>query len=153
MTTTPENAATWWDLTDQLTPTEIDKLTELEAALRAEGVDPATLMLDTARDCLTNHAIDMLYADIPLPAGAEGDAAGWEKNLQRDGWSRSVLWKSFGDDTIGVDVDGRQECDGSFTRDISVYALADGASLTSADARRLAELLIAAADEIDSRRQ
>jgi hypothetical protein len=47
-----------------------------------------------------------------------------------------------------VDIDGRQHCDGTVVREISVY-LGDGLTLTSAGARRLAALCIEAAAELD----
>jgi hypothetical protein len=50
---------------------------------------------------------------------------------------------------MSVDIDGRQECDGTYTRQISVWLLEDGATLTGAGVRQLAGLLIEAADELD----
>lgn len=50
---------------------------------------------------------------------------------------------------MAIDIDGRQEHDGSYTRLISIYLAHDGASLTSTGARRLAALLVEAADEFD----
>ena len=72
----------------------------------------------------------------------------WEKNLNRDGWSRSLLWREFSDSGMSVEIDGRQQCDGTVEREISAY-LDDAPKFTSATARRLAALLIEAADQLD----
>ncbi|KKC05025.1 hypothetical protein AWC17_07220 [Mycobacterium nebraskense] len=55
----------------------------------------------------------------------------------------------YGEPEMAIDIDGRQEHDGSYTRLISIYLAHDGASLTSTGARRLAALLVEAADEFD----
>jgi hypothetical protein len=93
---------------------------------------------------------DAAYCDVPVPAGASS-VGHWEKNLKRDGWSRSLLWRKFRDAEMGlyIDIDGSQQCDGSYTCEISVYGLEDSLSLTSAGARRLTELLDEAADELE----
>jgi hypothetical protein len=156
MTTTPDdNATTWRDLSDLLVPSEVESLESLERDLqrvaRASDRSIAAVMLKAARDWATNHVVDAAYADVPVPAGASTDSSGWEQNLQRDGYSRSLVWRSYDDglDGITVDIDGRQECDGSFTRHVSLWGVEEGGGLTSAVARDVAALLIEAADELD----
>ena len=86
-------------------------------------------------------------ADIPPPPGATivGD---WERNTG-GGWSRSLVWASYGDeDPISVDITGRQEHDGTYTRQISMW-LDEGGALDAAAARRLAAHLLNAADLLD----
>ncbi len=87
---------------------------------------------------------------MPVPPGATTDINSWGKNLQRDGWSRSLVWRRFGPvHGISVDIDGRQESDGSFTRHISLWGVDDGGELTSSQARQTAAFLTEAANELD----
>ena len=97
----------------------------------------------------TSRAITSCAARwTPLPAGAT-DCSGWEKNLKRDGWSRSLVWRDFGGGVVSVGIDGRQQCDGSYTRRISLWGVEDGGELTGAQAREAAALLIEAADVLE----
>jgi len=91
------------------------------------------------------------FPGIPAPPGAR--AGDWEQNLQYDGFSRALTWCSYGSRRgASVDVDGRQESDGGvFTRHVSIWGIAEGEAMSSVDARRLAALLITAADEMDRR--
>jgi hypothetical protein len=90
------------------------------------------------------------FPHIPLPPGASTDSWGWEQNLQQPGYSRSLTWASYGPaDGISVDIDGRQESDGSFTRNISVWGLPEGEGMSSAQALALAAMLINASEELD----
>jgi hypothetical protein len=61
------------------------------------------------------------------------------------------LWKTFGtpDDEIVADIEGRQGSDGTYSRQIAVYAGSDKAELSSEQARRFAALLLQAADDVD----
>jgi hypothetical protein len=93
---------------------------------------------------------DAAFAHIPVPAGAETDSESWTQNLQRPGYSRSLTWAKFPADGISVYIDGRQEGDGSFTRQISLYE--DALGLTADGARRLAFALIKAADTLKALR-
>lgn len=157
--TTPDNTATTWrDLADQLTDHEVDELRDMERRL-PEGEKAAAVMLKFARDYIAYRLADVMYADVALPAGARTDSAGWGKNLQRDGYSRSLVWRSYeggmadlrlAGSQISVDIDGRQQCDGSFTRAISLWGLEEGGGELSSDqARAVAALLVHAADELD----
>jgi hypothetical protein len=73
-------------------------------------------MLDYARHALTSRTHGALYADAPIPAGANvtGD---WEPDT--GGWSRGLNWGAFGEERISVDLDGLQQHDGSHTRQIN----------------------------------
>jgi hypothetical protein len=155
MTTTPNDntATTWRDLADQLTDQQRAGLARLEA----ENV-PAETLLGFARDHIEARLTDIALADVAIPAGASTDWAGWGKNLQGDGYSRSLLWRSYeggmadlrlADSSISVDIDGRQQCDGSFTRHISLWGVDEGGALTSDQARAVAALLTHAADELE----
>jgi len=148
MTTThDDNATTWRDLACDLTAAEVTSIEGIERELGADTRGPA-ILLDVARDYVLCRTVDAAYSDVPLPAGAT-DGSGWEKNLKRDGWSRSLVWRDFGDGEMSVGIDGRQQCDGSYTRRISLWGVEDGGELTSAQAREAAALLIEAADELD----
>ncbi len=138
-----DNATTWRDLADELTGQERAALDEFEA----HGV-PAQALLGLARNDIEGRLADQAYCDVAAPADATS-VGRWEKNLDEGGgWSRALLWREFRDREVCVDIDGRQHCDGTVERAISVYA-DDSLTLTSAGARRFAALLIEGADELD----
>jgi hypothetical protein len=136
-TTHDDNATTWHDLAGELTAKEPASLERLER--ETQGRAPAELLLDLARRGIAGRLADTAYCDVPAPADGQ--------NLKRGGWSRALVWCEFRDWELCVDIDGRQHCDGTVERDISVYG--DDLTLTSAGARRLAALLVEAADELD----
>lgn len=139
-------AQTWRDLAEQLTPEQIAGLERLEMGSSAL---PQGVLLDAARDHCESNLIDALAGDVPLPDGAQADAAGWIRNLDRPGYSRSVMWSERAVGDMAFSVDGRQDSEtGSFTRHISLYA-GDGTRLTAAGARQLAAALEGAADEME----
>lgn len=157
MNTTPDStAATWRDLADELTPEQVGQLRDLEAHLGGGG--RAAFLLAAAREFLTDRQVADRLADVPLPAGARTDTENWTKNLRRDGYSRSLVWRTWrggmadlrlAGSVIAVDIDGRQQSDGSFTRGISLWGVDEGAGLTADQARAVAALLVGAADELD----
>jgi hypothetical protein len=59
------------------------------------------------------------HDDVPASVGARwrlGD------NVQCDGYSRSLVWRRpSGPGRMAVNIDGRQQNDGSFTRHISLW--------------------------------
>ena len=83
-------------------------------------------------------------SDVPLPAGATTDSCGWQHELRTGYYCRVLTWREWDD----VEISGWQYQDGSFSRGICVW-LPEGKQLTSAEARQLARVLIAAADELD----
>jgi hypothetical protein len=153
-TTHDDDATTWRDLADQLTDQERSAIEQIEHAFAARGrldtAEATETLLGYARDHIAANLADVAYCDVPVPAGASS-VGHWEKNLKRDGWSRSLLWRKFRDSDMGlhIDIDGSQQCDGSYTCEISLYGLEDDINLTSAGARRLMVLLAEAADELD----
>lgn len=89
-----------------------------------------------------------LFASIGLPTGATTDDEGWTANLSRPGYSRSLYWASFAPvGRVSADIDGRQESDGSYTCGITLWTSDD--HLDADQARRVAAMLIEAADELD----
>jgi hypothetical protein len=154
MSTTHDNAANWRDLADQLTPEQISGLEGCERRFNTDGVadDPRAQasLLGFARQYAEHNLVDAAYADVPLPAGASTDSEGWGKDLKLGGYRRSLLWRSEGEPgEVSVDIDGWQRLDGSFTRHISLWGTDEGGALTSAQARRIAAMLLDAADALD----
>lgn len=150
-----ESMTPWRDLADQLTAQERATFEDLEQD--SQGRIPADVLLDYARHDIEGRLADMAYADVPAPAAA-ARVGRWEKNLKRDGWSRSVVWRSYSggaadlrlaESHISVEVDGHQQCDGSFTRHVSLWGVDEGRELSSDQARAVAALLVHAADELD----
>ena len=145
-----DNAITWRELADQLTDRQRAAIEQIEQAFAATGhvntAEAAETLLGYAREHIEERLADAAYCDIPVPGGASSGR--WEHNTA-GGWSRSLLWRTFGDSNMTVDIDGRQEHDGSYTCLISVYRAEDGASLTSVGARKLAGLLVEAAEHLD----
>ncbi len=85
--------------------------------------------------------------DLPVPSGAEADD--WMDLTDIDGaQARTLTWSHHDTDKIGVAVDGWQYADGRVTPCVSLYD-ADGKELSAANARRLAAVLMDAADELD----
>src|ERR1700682_782417 len=121
-----DNATTWRDLADQLTEQERGAIQRIEHAFAASGrlhtAEATETLLGFARDHIAANLADAAY--VPEPAGASS-VGHWEKNLKCDGWSRSIEWRKFGDDS-DVCIDGSQQCDGSYTCEISAYGFGGG---------------------------
>jgi hypothetical protein len=93
-----DNPTTWRELADQLTDPQQSAIEGIEHDLNNCGMPAAQatrMLLDLARDHAQANLVDVAYSDVPLPAGISS-VGGWEKNLKRDGWSRSVEWRKFG---------------------------------------------------------
>ena len=93
MTTThDDNATTWRDLADQLTPEQIAGLEGCERRFNTDGVadDPRAQasLLGFARQYAEHNLVDAAYADVPLPPGASTDSEGWGKDLKLGGYRR-----------------------------------------------------------------
>lgn len=141
------NTTTWRDYTDQLTAEQVASLEHCESGL---SVDPraAAALAEHARDMAETNAVDARYADVPLPAGAiQND--GWSRHNDTGNWYRLIEWAVIPTQTPAVDIciDGRQATDGTFTREVALYA--EDVRLTAAQARAVAAALSAAADELD----
>ena len=116
-----DNVTTWRDLADQLTEQQRATLARFEH----EEDMPAETLLEFARDHIEARLIDIAYADIPIPPG-NPSVGKWEHNTA-GGWSRSLLWAEYGDPReMSIDIDGTQQHDGTYTRQISVYLAEDG---------------------------
>jgi hypothetical protein len=145
MNTTPnDNATSWRDLADQLTPEQRKSYANLER--ETQGRMPAQRLLEFVREEVEGNLADMAYCDVPAPADANW-VGKWEKN-RGEGWSRSLVWRGFRAPEMCVAIDGNQQCDGTVERQISVY-LNDDPKLDAGPARRLAALLVDAAAELD----
>jgi hypothetical protein len=146
MTTTDNTATTWRDLADQLTSNEIACYVRLEQEYRDRGVLNAdVLLLDYARTDVEFRLADMACADVPVPAGAIG-VDKWQQHIDF-GLCRAVTWREL--DNGDVAIDGWQKSDGTEIREIALY-LDDAPTFDGPGARRLAALLIQAADELDA---
>jgi hypothetical protein len=154
MPTTHDDNATWRDLAGELTPKQIASFERMERTFTEDGVDDhpeaKAALLAYARDYVQHNLVDAAYADVPLPAGASTDSEGWGKDLKYGGYRRSLLWRSDGEPgEVCVDIDGWQRHDGSFIRHISLWGIDEGGGLSCAQARRIAAMLLDAADEVD----
>ena len=145
MTTTPDDATTWRDLADQLTPEQRRSYENLER--ETHGRMPAERLLEFAREEVEGNLADIAHCDVAAPADANW-VGRWGQNLDGRGWSRSLVWREFRAPEMCVAVDGVQHCDGTVERQVSVY-VNDGPKLAAGPARRLAALLVEAADELD----
>jgi hypothetical protein len=143
--TTDDNATTWRDLARELTDQERAFFERIEQ--ESPERMPAEVLLRYARGNIEGRIADTAYGDVPAPADATS-VGRWEKDLKLGGWSRTLVWREFRDWEMSVDIDGRQQCDGTVERAISAY-LDECPKFTSAEARRLAALLVEAADELD----
>ena len=146
MTQTDDNATRWRDLAGELTERERAALERLEC--ESQGRVPAAVLVKLARGAVEERLADTFYCDVRAPADATWVGA-WERNLRLDGWSRGLVWREFRGPGMCVAIDGGQQCDGTVVRGISVYLNDDDLGFTSVEARRLAALLVAAADELD----
>jgi hypothetical protein len=113
---TPENARTWRDLSDQLTPAQI---TELQREERTR-CDPGALLWQARR--YTEAALgDLLQGDIEAPADAT-EVHPWETGYYEYGWSRTfkgTCWKAAG---FSVEIFGVQG-EGGVRRGASVVTV------------------------------
>lgn len=149
--------ATWRDLADQLNPTQIDKLTDMES--RHTDLDAAELasgLLDPARGwAAANTAAAVVFDDLPLPPDAHrvriecvGDDE-WVRTF--DGTERTVdtlfTDSSEKSGTVGIVITGRQDADGRTARKVMIEVVGEYDADT---ARRIAAALTEAADEIEA---
>ena len=151
MTSTPDNAATTWrSLTDQLTPSRVDKLAEAEKRSPLPDAEKAAALLDwAAQRNLDDH---LMFSHISRPAVATAVYHCGERTDGR-GWSREFVGTVRAVAGVTVSVVGTQFADGTVERTLNVYVddLPEGSGgvLDTDRARRLAGLLIEAADELD----
>jgi hypothetical protein len=166
MSTTHDDATSWRDLADQLTPEQIARMEDLERIYRApqprystvptSDHEIAALLLHLARRHAIDNVTGALYADLPSPPGAV-DVGDWISPSDDDDDPRPVRyftgnqWATEPDDgqTITVKVSGAQYGDGSMQRQVCIESIADPVFLTAEQAHRAAAALVDAADEVD----
>lgn len=143
-------APTWRDYLDRLTAEQVAQLDRMAESLSHLGEHPQAIkaLREQAEYLAACNVIDARYADVPLPAGATTDGSGWARNNEGR-WQRPVEWAAFpaAAPAVEVSVDGWQSTDGTYSRDISLYA--EDCDLSAEQARALAAVLLAAADELD----
>jgi hypothetical protein len=154
MTTThDDNATTWRELADALTPQQVAYIEDWERK-PIPGFDNDHRahqrgLLSAAQEFAGSNAAGAYYADIAQPPDAskidvwmdEGDGC-WSRRF--DGTKRVV-------DNVTVHIDGVQTGDGRIKRTILVASntFGDDGYMPAATARQLASALIAAAAELD----
>jgi hypothetical protein len=148
MTTTHDTAQTWRDLADQLTPSQIRRITGYEQRWTMPDDELGRVLLDGAREYAKDNLRDRFtFGHLADPAGAttvypceEHDGV-WFRVF--DGTTRRVAGAE-------VDITGKQTADGTLHRGITVNVddLRDG-GLGADQARELGAALIAAAVELD----
>jgi hypothetical protein len=154
----PENATSWRDLADQLSPQQIERLEELERdptlfiGRTTESERRAALLNWARREAQDNFA-DMMFADVAAPSGVTR-LDGWTADGERYFSGSSWLVGRSPDEVTAVLVHGTQYPDGSCKREVVLSdGLGDGRTdllmLSKERARELAQALIDAADEID----
>ena len=149
-----DNATTWRDLVDQLTPEQVaqfgrgeaDALNSVAAGRNAyeSPEDVARCFLVDARREAEQNLTDSTF-DAPIPAAASG-AEHWED----DGtgrWTRVVQGIQRNVGHLSVGITGEQHPDG--TVEWSAYAHADDNPATPDQLRQFAAALLEAADELD----
>ncbi|MGP4056629.1 hypothetical protein ACTWP6_17695 [Mycobacterium sp. 4D054] len=158
MTTThDDNATTWRDLADQLTPEQVRRFEHHERlALNsiASGRNPSETVDDIARGFLTEarweaqqNLADAMIG-IPMPAGAES-AEHWSEDSTGK-WTRLLHGPSRSIDGFDAAVyrTGVQTRDGAVRWSLSVHA-EDRDDMTAEQVRQLAATLVEAADELE----
>ena len=147
-TTHDDNATTWRDLADQLTPKQIEHSEEFERQALGDPDDVAALLLDEVREHARKNLRDqMVFGHLAAPIDATRI---WHWGQDDNGdWSRDFAGTDRAFTGFDVTISGIQNADGSTNRSAEIYSN-DGARRFSADElRAAAALLIEAADELD----
>jgi hypothetical protein len=152
MTTThDDNATSWRDLSDQLTPQQIAEMEYCEREGIPPGLNTPQHQLNCARAMARHNIIQALCADIAPPSDASGSVYHWEA-WGGGGYGRmyEVSSTRVGGNML-VDILGVQHDNG----DVERFILADlsendrDGNMNAVQARQLAAALIEAADEMD----
>ena len=142
--TTDNTATTWRDLTDKLTEEQITDLTALEKVYRNAPEADRTLLAEAQEHAEGNRRL----GHVPAPVGAVR-LYQWQHDPEEDGlWRREFEGREWKVGPVAVVVGGHQRADGSALASMFVYG-GDGANLTNVEARRLAAVMVEAADEVD----
>lgn len=152
MTTThDDNATTWRDLADQLTPQQIAEMEYCERAGIPPGLTSPQHQLNCARALSAHNIIQALCADIPTPPDAAGTVHDWEVwGGGRHGRMYTASTRTNGKMT--AEIVGVQFDDHRIERFILAEAnddSVDDGQMTAPQARQFAALLIDAADELE----
>jgi hypothetical protein len=146
---TDDNATTWRDLIGQRTPEQIAELERDEPHWRGEIGDERTeaLLLRHARWEVEQNLHNMMF-DVPAPDGA-AEVFRW----QTDSTGRTTRLVSLSRRTVegadaSVEIVGPQDTTGAVDWELYAY-VEDKRPLTSAQARELAAVLLATADQFD----
>lgn len=149
MAATPDAPATSWrDLADQLTPAQVDKLTEMEL-----GARPVAMMLDFARDMAEGNVADAFhFGHLPVPTDAT-QVVRSHQDRDTGVWVRPFVGREWNIGGVSLWVDGEQSADGQVSRclivSVSDVGETGGGELTIDQARELAAAFGEAADELD----
>ena len=149
---TPENAATWRDIADQLTPEQIAGLERSERDLTPWT---SSVLLSVARQQATENLLAIINADVPLPAGV-ASVDDWQPIEPLPYRHVGAGPRTVTDHDLEVLTNVVQFADGSIDGGgqiepayVYVFGLCERGPLNSAQARELAPLLLAAASELD----
>ena len=140
-----DNATTWRDLADQLTPEQVAELEYCEREDYAPDLASPGNHLNHARKLVELNLARAMYADVAPPAEAIGEVDQWtdigddEYQRQFTSWRRQV-------DDASVEVFGLQSHDGRIDREIVIDARG---CYDASTARQIAAALVEAADELD----
>lgn len=150
MTMTPGgNATSWRDLVDQLTPQQVAELEYCEREQVPPGVFSPQTQLNCARAMARHNIIQALCADIQVPADAASDVFEWEE-WEDGGHARMYTCSVRTAGKVSVEIAGIQHDDGRVDRFILAQDANRDGSMTAAQAREFAALLVDAAEELDS---
>ncbi len=140
MSTTDNTAQTWRDLTDQLTPKQIERLTD------GKHMQPDEL-LDIARDYAAHNLLQASLADVAAPASITKAGAWGADGTDTKRTVYAGLWHVG---NVIVEIVGEQSADGAATWQIEVReAERTEGTITAAQSRELALALTDAAELLD----
>ena len=155
MTTTyDDNATSWRDLADALTPPQVayhenwESLPDLPPMVDGSAAPPAEherALLFTAREYVGRNAAAALYADV-APPPEDGRYYPWEHDGNGE-WFRFFAGTTREVGKTAVTISGLQYVDGTIRRSVSVDGDSEGFDATRA--RLVAAALIEAAEELE----
>jgi len=138
------NTQTWRDLVDLLTPEQVAQLEYCEREKIPPGMADPEHHLNCAHMMVRHNFIQRLCADVAPPADAIGELG--EGNEWDDGYGRVYTVADRVVGAMSVKILGVQFDDGRTERSILA---GDIEEMTGEEARQLAQVLIAAADELE----
>lgn len=139
MTTTDNNAQTWKDLADQLTPEQIENFA---AAAHRTPED----LLEAARHWAGQNMLQHTMADVAAPAGTTKTSP-WYHDGEIT--NRAISAGCWDIGNVTAEISGEQTADGAATWHIEVRESDSFGEITAKQARELALVLLDAADKLD----